>query len=396
MLKRILSYGLVFLLLLWLGNYLGLLKTNLPNLSFPSLNLPKIEELTKPQQVKLNEGKETVRLLNEESLIINAVEKVSSSVVTIGVVSNRQTFNPDEFDLFSPFFSYPGENQPAPSSQSQDIGTGFVITSDGLIVTNKHVVSLVEGKYSVVTKDDKRYDVEKIYRDPANDLAILKVNAQGLKSAELGDSAKLKVGQLAIAIGTALGEFRNTVTTGVISGLGRGITAGDPFGGFQERLDDLIQTDAAINPGNSGGPLLNSGGQVVGVNVAVSAQGQNIGFAIPIDTVKEVVQNFNETGKFSRPYLGIRYSQISKQAALLNEVPEGAYIREVMSDSPAEKAGLQVGDIISKIDNVSLNEKNGGLSQIISKKKVGDTINLTVFRDGKEINVSVILAEAQS
>lgn len=396
MFKKILSYLFLFLLLLWLGDYLGLLRINMPNLSLPSLNLPKIEVPKKSEQTKLNEGKETVRLLNEESLIINAVDKVSPSVVTVGVVSNRRAFNPDELGLFSPFFQGPEINQPEPTRQSQDIGTGFVITSDGLIVTNKHVVSVIEGKYSIVTRDDKRYDVERIYRDPANDLAILKVNAQGLKPAGLGDSSQLKVGQLAIAIGTALGEFRNTVTTGVISGLGRGITAGDPFGGFQERLDDLIQTDAAINPGNSGGPLLNSGGQVVGVNVAVSAQGQNIGFAIPIDTVKEVVKNFNETGKFSRPYLGIRYSLISRQAALLNEVPQGAYVREVLPDSPAQKAGLQVGDIITKINNIPLNEKSGGLSQVVAKKKVGDSLNLTVFRDGKEITLNVILAEAQN
>ena len=393
--KRILSYLLVAVFLIWLGSYLGWIKIDNSKFSLPSLSLPKIDSLKKPQPIQLNETKETIRLLSEESLIINAVEKVSPSVVTIGVMSTGRRFNPEDLGFFSPFFSDPEEEE-LPQRREQDIGTGFIITQDGLIVTNKHVVSETEVKYSIVTKDNKRLDVENIYRDPANDLAILKVNTSGLKPAELGDSSKLKVGQLAIAIGTALGEFRNTVTTGVISGLGRGIVAGDPFGGFQERLDDLIQTDAAINPGNSGGPLLNSTGQVVGINVAVSAQGQNIGFAIPINTVKEAVKNFNDTGKFSRPFLGIRYSQITRQAALLNEVPEGAYVRDVVGGSPAEKAGLVQGDIISRIDGVAVNNENGGLSQVVAKKKVGDSITLTVFRDGKELTLTVTLEEAQN
>lgn len=336
------------------------------NFSFPQA--PKKQE----EKIKLNEGKETLKLLNEESVVIAAVEKVGPSVVTIGVVGLKQQ-----------------------QKKEQDIGTGFVLTSDGILVTNKHVVSETEVKYVVITKDDKRLEVQKIYRDPTNDLAILKVSPSGanLKPIELGDSDKLKVGQLAIAIGTALGEFRNTVTTGVISGLGRGIMAGDPFGGFQERLDNLIQTNAAINPGNSGGPLLNSSGQVIGVNVAVSESGQNIGFALPINLVKDVVKNFNETGKFSRPYLGVRYTQITREGALLNDVPEGAYVREVVAESPAEKAGLKAEDIITKIDGVPVTEKNGGLAKIIGQKKVGDRVVLTIYREEKEITISVTLGE---
>jgi S1-C subfamily serine protease len=207
----------------------------------------------------------------------------------------------------------------------------------------------------------------------------------------LGDSDKLKVGQTVIAIGTALGEFRSTVTKGVISGLGRGITAGSPFEG-SEKLDNVIQTDAAINPGNSGGPLFNSGGEVIGVNVAVSSAGQNIGFALPINIVKESIGNFKSTGQFDRPYLGVVYRMVSKQAALLNEVPSGAYVVEVVSGSPAEKAGVKVEDIITEVDGKKLSdEKNTVLSTYINTRKIGDTITMKIWRDKKEIEIKVKL-----
>ena len=238
--------------------------------------------------------------------------------MTVSIVKTRslsRIFEIDPFDPFNVFRQRPGQQQKI----EQDIGSGFVVSTEGLIVTNKHVVADTEAKYKVITKDDKTHEAQKIYRDPANDLAIIKINASGLTPVELGDSSKLKVGQMAIAIGTALGEFRNTVTVGVISGLGRGITAGSPFEGYVERLDNVIQTDAAINPGNSGGPLLNSGGQVIGVNTAVSSEGQNIGFALPINIVKDALTQFNKSGgKFSRPFLGVRYKMITRDLALLN------------------------------------------------------------------------------
>jgi len=335
--------------------------------------------------------KETVRIVNEESVVIDVVEKVSPSVVTVGV---KKTII-KSFDIFDPFGLF-GNLQPEKEKVEQNIGTGFIISSDGLIVTNKHVVNDRQAKYKIITRDDKEYQVEKIYRDPANDLAILKINPKRkLKPIELGDSSKLKVGQFVIAIGTALGEFRNTVTTGVISGLGRGITAGDPFSGYVERLDNVIQTDAAINPGNSGGPLLNSAGQVIGVNVAVSQQGQNIGFAIPINVVKEAIANFNQTGRFSRPFLGVRYRMISRDLALLNEVPQGAYIVEVVEGSAADKGGLERGDIITKIDGDPVREKDGGLAKIISQKKVGQKIQIEIWRDGKTLSLTAELEEAK-
>ena len=328
------------------------------------------------------------KVLREESVVIDVAEKVSPSVVTVRI-KKTQIFRQPIFD----FFGQLGRTQER--NIEQDIGTGFVIEDDGLIATNKHVVGDTDAKYEVVTKDGKTYEVEKIYRDPANDLAILKINATGLKMVEMGDSSKLKVGQFVVAIGTALGEFRHTVTTGVVSGLGRGITAGSAFEGFAERLDDVIQTDAAINPGNSGGPLLNSAGQVIGVNTAVSSEGQNIGFAIPINVIKEAIDNFNKTGQFSRPFLGVKYRVLDLNTALKNDVPQGAYLEEVVADSPAEKAGLETGDIITKIAGQKIAGDDGSLAKIISGKKIGEKVEVEYWRDGDTKTVTVTLEEAK-
>jgi len=296
-------------------------------------------------------------------------------------------------DFFGGFFGAPSQQRE--QKIEQDIGTGFIISEDGLIVTNKHVVSDTDAKYRVITHDDKSHDVEKVYRDPTNDLAIIKIADGDLSPVEIGDSSKIKVGQLAIAIGTALGEFRNTVTVGVISGLGRGITAGSPFEGYVERLDNVLQTDAAINPGNSGGPLLNSAGQAVGVNVAVSAEGQNIGFALPINTVKDVLDQFQKSGgRFERPYLGVRYKMVTRDLALINEIPEGAFIQEVIEGSPAEKGGIQLEDIITKIDGKKVTEKTGGLAQIIAGKKIGDKASLEIWRDGETVSLNVTIGQS--
>jgi serine protease Do len=338
------------------------------------------------------------KVLTEESVVIDVAGKVSPSVVTIGI---NKTVSGNNFQLnpFSDpfgFFRQMPNNSPQTQNIQQDIGSGFIISSDGLVVTNKHVVDDTEATYRVITNDGKSFDVQKIYRDPTNDLAILKINASGLKSVEMGDSSKLKVGQFAIAIGTALGEFRNTVTTGVVSGIGRGITAGSPLEGSVEQLDNVIQTDAAINPGNSGGPLLNSAGQVIGINTAVSAQGQNIGFALPINIVKDAIDNFNKTGQFNRPYLGLRYRMIDQKLALMNEVPQGAYIQDIIKNSPAEKAGIQSGDIITKIGGVRINggDENAVAGQI-SSHKVGDKLEIEVWRDNNTKTVTAILEEAK-
>ena len=330
------------------------------------------------------------RILTEESAVIDVAERVSPSVVTVSVTREQvQQFNP----FSNPFgaFTFPQET---PQTEEQDIGSGFILSSDGLVVTNRHVVDDANAKYKVITKDDKEFEVRKIYRDPVNDMAILQIDSDGLTPVELGDSDTLKVGQFVIAIGTALGEFRHTVTTGVISGLGRGIQAGDPFGGVVEELDDVIQTDAAINPGNSGGPLLNSAGQVIGVNAAVAGGAQNVGVAIPINVVKESLDNFNSTGRFSRPFLGVRYQVISQETAILNDVPQGAYVIEVIQGSAADSAGILQGDIITKLADQDISEESGSLASIMREKKVGDRVSVEIWRDGKTMSLQVTLQEA--
>lgn len=333
------------------------------------------------------------KVLTEESVVIDVAENVSPSVVTVGATKTRRVIDFFESNPFSDPFGFFRQPQGRQEEVEQDVASGFIIDANGLVVTNKHVVGDLQAKYKIITKDNQEHEIQKIYRDPTNDLAILKINANNLKPAELGNSDDLKVGQFVIAIGTALGEFRHTVTTGVISGLGRGITAGSPFESYAEQLDNVIQTDAAINPGNSGGPLLNSAGQVIGVNVAVAAQGENIGFALPIDVVKEAIKNFNQTGQFSRPFLGIRYRMIGRDLALLNEVPQGAYVVEVVEDSPADEAGIKKGDIITHFNGEKISEENGGLAKLINQKKVGERISLKIWRDGEELETTATLEE---
>ncbi len=319
-------------------------------------------------KLPVQSNSETRTIVQEENAVISVVDKTSPSVVAIG--ATQKVFNP--FDPFS-----------VPKSQNSTIGTGFVVSDKGIIVTNKHVVSDADLHYTVVTKDGKKFEIKKIYRDPILDLAVVQVDGDKMQALEFGDSSKLKVGQTVIAIGNALGKFTNTVTTGVVSGLGRKVTAGDPFSGSAESLDDLIQTDAAINPGNSGGPLLNSAGQVIGVNVATTEGAQNIGFAVPSNAVKKIADEFVQNGSVSRPFLGISYRFISKDVAIMNEVPQGAYIQDVVPNSSADKAGIRQGDIITKVDGQSVDSESK-ISQIIANKKIGDSLGLTVWNDSKE------------
>lgn len=337
------------------------------------------------------------KIVTEESIVIDVAEKSSPSVVTVSIVVPKRRVL--DFNPFGRGFSSRIEG-----GNPQDIGSGFIVSKDGLIVTNKHVVSNKTAKYKVITKDNKEYEVKEVNRDPANDLAVLKIDpsspsaseGQVLQPLELGSSDNLKVGQFVIAIGTALGEFRHTVTTGVISGLGRGISAGSPFEGYVERLDDVIQTDAAINPGNSGGPLINSHGQVIGINVAVAQGAQNIGFALPVNVLKKALDQFKTSGHFAgKAFLGVQYQMISRNTAVANDIPQGAYVMDIVAGSPAENAQIKIDDIITKIDGVTLTDKNA-LSDIIAKKNVGDKVTLHVWRDSTEIDVTVVLSDSQA
>ncbi len=326
-----------------------------------------------------------------ESVVVEISEQASQSVVTVAIRQRRQPIlRRTPFDLFGFGFDIPQEIGEE-TELKKDIGTGFVVDGENsLIVTNKHVLSDPNAEYYVIDKEGKEYLVENIYRDPANDIAIIKVGAN-LPALTLGNSEQLKVGQSVIAIGTALGEFRHTVTTGVISGLGRGIYAGDIFGALVERIDGVIQTDAAINPGNSGGPLLNTRGQVIGVNVAVAGNAQNIGFAIPINVIKESLDNFQNTGRFDRPYLGVQYQMLTERTATANNIPQGAYITEVLPGSPADEAGIQADDVITKFDGSEL--KTVDLATLINRKKIGDEVEVEIWRNEETVKARIRLRQ---
>lgn len=348
-------------------------------------------------RISSREGKEMVeervKVIDEGSMVVEVVEKNKKAVVTVTVVGKiRGGVVFDPFDIFGL-----GLREEEAKTVEYDIGTGFMVDKEsGLVVTNKHVVAQTGVEYKVVGYDGTEYGVVNIYKDPVNDIAILKIEGEGeLEEVILGDSSDLKVGQRVVVIGTALGEFRQTVTSGVISGLGRGIEAGDSLAGYVERIDDVIQTDAAINPGNSGGPLLNSVGEVIGVSVAVVGGAENIGFAIPINTIKESLSNFEETGRFNRAGLGISYKLIDEEVALLNEVPTGAYVVEVMTGSAAEKAGIKEGEIIMEMDGEKVAEVKGGLAGLIGSHRTGDKVRLKIWSDGEERQIGVILSSLE-
>lgn len=315
-----------------------------------------------------------------EGSIAEIADKVSASVVSI--VTSTKTRN---------FFGQDYESAAA--------GTGIIVTSDGYVLTNKHVINGATS-INVVLDDGTTYeDVELVATDPLNDVAFLKIkDVSNLTPATLGDSKTLTVGQQVMAIGNALGQYQNTVTVGVVSGLGRSVTASDGSGYNTETLSDMIQTDAAINSGNSGGPLVNAAGEVIGINTATSTSAENMGFAIPISSVKGMLAQLIETGKAERTYLGVYAAEITPEIAKAYNLPvnAGAYLYSsstytaIVKDSPAAKAGLKDKDIITKVNGVEVG-KAGTLTDLIGEYKPGDTVQLTVIREGNEIAVNVTL-----
>ena len=315
-----------------------------------------------------------------ENAIASVVEKVSPSVVSIVTNTTRQT-------LFG-------------AAQQQAAGTGIILSKDGYILTNNHVVASAS-KIEVVTTDGTTYsDVELVGADPLNDISYLKVkNVTDLQPAELGDSSTLRVGQQVIAIGNALGQFQNTVSSGIISGKGRPLTAGGEESGSSESLSDLLQTDAAINPGNSGGPLLNYSGQVIGINTAVASNAEGIGFAIPVNATKGTLKNVLAGKGVQRSYLGLRYVEITAAVAKQYDLPvkKGAYVAAdgnstaVVAGSPAAKAGLKDKDIITKINDEEVGV-SGGVSTLVGEYAPRDTITVTYVRDGATKEAKVTLA----
>ena len=282
---------------------------------------------------------------------------------------------------------------------SQAAGTGFILSSDGYIATNKHVVANAT-KIGVILDDGSTYeDVELIGTDPINDFAIIKIkDVKDLTPIKIGDSKTTNIGQQVVAIGNALGTYQNSVTSGIISGKGRSLTASDSSRTTYETLSDMIQTDAAINGGNSGGPLVNAAGEVIGINTAYASQGNNVGFAIPINSVKGIMAGVLKDGKFERAVLGVRYQTITPLIAKEKklDVTAGAYVKgsnnvsAVIKGSAGDKAGIKDGDIITAVNGTKIGTA-GSLGSLIGEYAVGDTVKLEVYRDKKYIELQVKL-----
>ncbi len=360
---------------------------------------------------------------SQEQAVIEVVKKASPAVVSIVITKDIPVYEQYlESQPFNDFFGSPFEiqvpkiRQKGTQKQTVGSGTGFLISDDGMILTNKHVVNDKDAQYTVVTQEGKKYSATVLAKDPLQDLAIIaidktkQVDASGQLLQEkfpvlhFGDSNSIQIGQTVIAIGNALGEFNNSVSVGVISGVGRKITASG--GGMSETLEDILQTDAAINKGNSGGPLLNLKGEVIGINAAIAEGAQDIGFAIPINKAKRDVRQVKAQGKIVYPFLGVRYVLITPEIQQANQlsVDYGVLIvgdqetkePAVIADSAADKAGIKEGDIILEIDGVKITTKTP-LSQIVQDQHIsGDKVALRVLRDKKEMAIEVILGEKTS
>lgn len=360
----------------------------------------------------------------ENSDYISAIQKISPAVVSVIESKSLQTYyqQPNMFFQGDPFFQQffgqqfqqrqlPQQKQGSAKKQKVGGGSGFIVTSDGLVVTNRHVVDDPDADYTVILSDGREFKAQVVSKDTLNDLALIQIKPKddggpkvdSLPVVEFGDSDGLKVGQRVLAIGNALGEYQNTVTAGIISAKGRQITAGDGRGA-SETLSGLLQTDTAINPGNSGGPLVNMQGQVIGVNVAVAASANSIGFAIPFNDVRPAVESVQKNGKIVRPFIGVRYQMINEERAkelqlsgvtggalLLGDETNGEFA--VIPGGPGEKAGLKKGDVIIEADGQKLNESYS-LQQAIRSKRPGDTVKLKVWTSGNVSEKSLTLTEA--
>jgi S1-C subfamily serine protease len=343
----------------------------------------------------------------EQSSVINAVEKANSAVISIIITKDVPIYE-QYYQQYNPFGNlFGGTAQKQTGTQPQEVGggSGFLVSADGYIVTNNHVVEDTTASYTVITNDGTKYDAKVLAKDSVLDVAVLKIEGNGFKFLTFADSDKLKLGQSAIAIGNALAEFQNSISLGIISGLSRSITAGTNQTGATEQLDNVIQTDAAINPGNSGGPLLDINGNVIGVNVAVESNANSIGFALPSNMVKMIADSVMKNGEIVRPYIGIRYLQINDTIKKSNNlsvdygilVARGATTDElaVIPGSPADKAGIIENDIILEIDGVKL-DSTKTFASIIRQKQVEQTVKLKIIHKVDEKEVEVKLAKAPS
>ena len=380
-------------------------------LQYVKVPLEFSKNINKPQA---NEYKSEV---SYEQAIINAAKNTSPSVVSIVISKNvpiyeQQFINP--FGESSPFdFQVPQYVQKGTELQEVGAGSGFIISADGLVLTNKHVVSDKKAEYTVYTNDAEKYTAKVLALDPVQDLAIIKIQTKlpaqagltaqgGFKPVILGDSSGIQIGQTVVAIGNALGQFNNTVSVGIVSGLGRTISASDQGNSFSETLEGIIQTDAAINSGNSGGPLLNTKGEAIGVNTATITSYENIGFAIPIHRVKLDMEEVKRFGRIRTPYLGLRYVILDDVLAKKYGIPVGygAYVlkdssgdgKGVEEGSPADKAGIKGGDVVLLCDGEMITS-NRTLRDILFIKEIGKKLKMMVLRGEKEFETTIVLEE---
>jgi serine protease Do len=400
------------------GFYAGKLWSGLPEAFSNGLNIFNRQNRSDRGAEDLAVAEQSLRAaLDSEAAVVAVGEKVSPAVVSIIVTkdlpkieqyySAPQSGDPfEQFfggDPFSNFFQFQAPQYRQNGTEKQEVGggTGFIVSKDGYIVTNKHVVVDEKAEYTVVMNDESKHTAKVLARDTVNDIAILKIEGDNYPVVTLGDSAQVKPGQTAIAIGNALGEFTNTLSRGVISGLSRSITAGGQ-GMDSEDLVGVIQTDASINPGNSGGPLLNLKGEVIGINTAIVQGAQNIGFAIPINEAKSIIESVRRDGRIVRPWLGVRYVMIDETIAKENNlsVDYGALIVRgekqtdlaVVPGGPADKAGLMENDIILEVNGKKI-AKESNLVKEVNSYKPGDVITLKVLHRGETKEVKLTLEE---
>lgn len=341
--------------------------------------------------------------VQEDSATVDVVKQASPAVVSIIVSKDySQIYEQQQNSPFDNFFGFNLPQQQIPQGQ-QEIGggSGFIVSSDGMIVTNKHVVQDTEASYSVVMNNGQKYDAKVLALDPSNDIAVIKIEAKDLPTLKLGNSETVGIGQTVIAIGNALGEYRNTVTKGIISGKARTITAGDNSG-QTETLENVFQTDTAINLGNSGGPLIDLSGQVIAMNTAIDQQGQLIGFAIPANLIQKDLTSVIDHGKIVQPFLGVRYTLVTKAKAAADKLPidYGALIEAdtdknnpaIVADSPAAKAGLMAGDLIAEVNGDKITTEQS-LASLLQKYSPGDTITMKIYRKNEATELKATLEE---
>jgi len=370
----------------------------------------KTKESEKSLNIKERENSKYSPQTDHEKKIIEIARSSQPAVVSIIVVKEiplleRYYYSPfEEFpEELKPFFEFkiPGYRKKGTKKQEIGGGTGFFVSSDGLILTNKHVVYDEEAEYIVLTNNKKKYKAKVLAKDPSCDVAILKIEGKNFPFLKLGNSDKIVLGQTVIAIGNALGEFQNSISVGVVSGLGRRITAGGS--GYIETIENMIQTDAAINKGNSGGPLLNLKGEVIGINTAMATGAENIGFATPINIAKKDLEMVKEEGKIIIPFLGVRYILVNQAIKEKYHLPVdyGAYIvgdeehPAIVPGSPAEKVGLKEKDIILEINGEKISFDNS-LAHLIRKYKPYEEVELKVLRKGKVKFFKVKIGERSS